>query len=112
MKKTSMESALTDCIATCAECHETCEQMIFSHCLEMGGKHVQPDHLKLMADCAQICLTAADFMIRKSPRHGLVCRVCAEICEACAKDCESIGDMDECVGVCQRCAASCREMAA
>lgn len=106
------ESQLTDCIAICAECHETCERMIFDHCLKLGGKHVQPDHLKLMADCVQICRTAADFMIRNSPHHGLVCRACAEICEACARDCESVGDMEECVSVCRRCAASCEQMSA
>lgn len=107
-----MESSLTDCIAVCAECHETCVRTVFSHCLEMGGKHIEPEHLKLMADCAQLCRTAADFMIRNSPRHRLACRICAEVCEACAKDCESIGDMEDCVGACRRCAASCREMAA
>lgn len=85
--------------------------MIFEHCLKTGGKHVQPEHLKLMADCAQICRTAADFMIRNSPRHGLVCRACAEICEACARDCESVGEMEECVSACRRCAASCEQMA-
>ncbi len=111
MKTTAQEPELADCIAACAECHETCERMIFEHCLPMGGKHVQPAHLKLMSDCAQICRTAADFMIRNSAHHGLVCRACAQICDACATDCESIGEMEECVSACRRCAASCEQMA-
>lgn len=86
--------------------------MIYRHCLQLGGKHVEPAHLQLMADCAQICRTSADFMLRGSPRHALTCRACAEICEACADDCERIGDMADCVQACRRCAEACREMAA
>lgn len=103
---------LRDCIEACTECHGICEHMIYEHCLRLGGEHVKPDHLKLMADCAQICRTAADFMQRGSPRHMHVCGVCAEICEACADDCERIGEMEDCVAACRRCAKSCREMAA
>src|SRR5688572_14871338 len=103
---------LTDCIEACTECHETCERMLFQHCLAMGGKHGEPAHVKLMADCAQLCRTSADFMIRGSAHHALTCRACAEICEACADDCERIGTMEECVSACRRCAAACREMAA
>jgi hypothetical protein len=103
---------LTDCIEACNECHETCEHMIYQHCLRLGGPHAEPAHLTLMADCAQICRTAADFMIRNSPRHGAVCAACAEICTACADDCERVGQMEECVKACRLCAESCREMAA
>jgi hypothetical protein len=103
---------LRDCIEACSACHDMCQHMIFEHCLQLGGKHVEPEHLKLMADCAQICHTAEDFMLRGSPRHMLTCRICAEICEACAGDCERIGEMDDCVTACRRCAKSCREMAA
>lgn len=102
---------LTACIEVCSECHDICEQMIYQHCLKLGGKHVEPEHLKLMADCAQICQTSADFMLRGSPRHQMTCGICAEICTACADDCERIGEMEECVEVCRRCAESCREMA-
>lgn len=103
---------LHDCIEACKECHEMCEHMIYQHCLQLGGAHTEPEHLKLMADCAQICGTAADFMTRGSPRHTAICRVCAEICTACADDCERIGEMEDCVAACRRCAQSCRAMAA
>lgn len=102
---------LTTCIAACSECSETCEEMIYQHCLKLGGKHVEPEHLKLMADCVEICRASAGFMRRGSPRHGAICLACAEICSACADDCERIGDMDECVTTCRRCADICREMA-
>lgn len=108
----SSEHDLIACIEACSECHDVCQQMVFQHCLQLGGKHAEPEHLKLMTDCIQICHTAADFMLRASPRHTLVCDVCAEICEACADDCERIGEMEECVEVCRHCAECCREMAA
>jgi len=116
MHKTQSHSELhghdfRDCIDACTRCHEVCEHMIFQHCLRLGGKHVEPEHLKLMADCAQICGTSADFMSRGSPRHAQTCGICAEICEACADDCERIGDMDDCVQACRRCARACRAMA-
>lgn len=102
---------LTDCIKACAECHDLCQKMIYQHCLRQGGHHIEPDHLRLMADCAQTCRMAADFMLRASPRHVMACRLCAEISEACADDCERLGDMVECMQACRLCAELCREMA-
>lgn len=99
------------CIDQCTNCHDICLRDATTHCLEMGGEHVRPEHLKLMFDCADICRTAADFMLRGSPRHAQICGVCAEICEACAEDCERVGDMQECVEACRACAESCRTMA-
>lgn len=100
------------CIQTCQKCQETCEEMLYAHCLEMGGKHVEPEHVKLMADCIEACQTAANFMKRGSRYHALECIACAEICEACAKSCEKIGgdEMKSCAEICRRCATSCREM--
>lgn len=103
---------LRECIEVCTHCHQVCEQMIFQHCLKVGGKHAEAAHLTLMADCAQICALSADFMTRGSPRHALTCRLCAEICTACAEDCQRIGDMAECVEACRHCAETCRAMAA
>ena len=99
------------CIETCSACYDICQRMIYDHCPKLGGAHVEPRHLKLMADCADLCRIAADFMLRGSPRHKLTCNLCAEICHVCADDCERIGQMAECVKVCRQCAESCREMA-
>jgi hypothetical protein len=69
-----------------------------------------------MLDCAEICQTSADFMLRGSDRHHLTCRICADICRACAEDCERLaGDdpmMRECAEECRRCQKSCERMAA
>jgi hypothetical protein len=110
-QQTAMKQDMQRCIEACVECHETCLQMAMNHCLEKGGKHVEPDHFRLMLNCAEICQTSANFMISNSRLHRRVCGVCAEVCDACAKSCEEVGDMDECVQTCRRCADSCRRMA-
>jgi hypothetical protein len=101
-----------DCIKNCSMCSETCYKMAMNHCLQMGGKHVEPEHFKLMLNCAKICETSACLQLSGSAFSAQLCKVCAEICEACAQSCESVGDMDECVSACRKCAESCREMAA
>jgi hypothetical protein len=83
-----------------------------NHCLEAGGKHVEPAHFRLMMACAEICRTSAHFMLIKTPHHKHACGECAEICTECAKDCRRIGGTVECVAVCEACAESCRTMAA
>jgi hypothetical protein len=82
-----------------------------THCLESGGKHVSPEHMRLMLNCAEICQTSANFMLSNSTLSSRLCGICAEACEACAKSCEQVGDMEECIKVCRECAESCRQMA-
>jgi hypothetical protein len=67
-----------------------------------------------MLDCAEICETSANFMIRGSELHHLTCGACAEVCDRCAEDCERMGDdetMRRCAETCRRCAESCHRMA-
>jgi len=99
------------CIVDCLECYSLCKQEAMNRCLEAGGRHVQPSHFRLMDDCAEICRTAADFMLSRSAFYGDVCAVCARICDACAQSCEDIGGMDACARACRGCARSCRLLA-
>lgn len=102
----------SNCAQTCRACADLCYSTALNHCLEMGGKHVEPEHFKLMLTCAKICETCACVEITGSPFCAQMCKVCAEVCEACASNCERIGEMDECVAACRRCADECRKMAA
>ncbi|GAB4466492.1 MAG: four-helix bundle copper-binding protein [Armatimonadaceae bacterium] len=102
---------MQQCIEECQNCHRVCLTTAANHCLEAGGKHVEPVHYRTMLDCAEICETSANFMMRSSTLHTHVCRACAEVCEECARSCEEVGDMPECVEACRRCAESCRKMA-
>ena len=95
-------------------CHDMCLTTL-SHCLQEGGKHAQADHITLLLDCAEICQTSADFILRNSDFHARTCGVCAEVCEHCAEDCERLANGDpimrDCAHICRRCAESCREVA-
>lgn len=105
---------MQQCIRNCSECHRVCTATL-AHCLEMGGKHAEKHHITLLIDCAQICHTSADFMLRESELHHITCGACAEICERCATDCEQMAEGDEqmlaCAEMCRVCATSCRKMA-
>ena len=111
MNTTTASDAMQRCIEQCLACYQSCQRMALNHCLERGGRHVEPQHFRLMIDCAEICRTRAAFMLSGSPRHRLTCGVCAELCRACADSCEQLGDMQECVDACRACARSCAEMA-
>jgi hypothetical protein len=108
-----MSQEMQRCLQNCNDCHITCLQTS-GYCLSKGGKHAEAAHIRLLLDCADICRTSADFMLRSSQYHSRVCGVCAEICGACARDCEQFGGdqtMQACAEMCRRCADSCRQMA-
>lgn len=109
---THIDENMKNCIETCSECRDECETTLYQHCLEQGGKHVEKAHIKLMADCIEICQTATHFMLRGSDQHKAVCGTCADICEACAESCEKIGseEMKNCAEACRQCAKTCREI--
>ena len=109
--KHSISSEMKSCIEDCHQCHMMCLSMAATHCLEMGGKHTEPRHMRLMLDCAEICQATMNFMLTNSAYHTAMCRACAEICRACAASCEDVGDMQDCVDACLRCAESCDRMA-
>ena len=86
--------------------------MASNHCLPAGGRHVEPEHFRLMLACAEICRTSAHVMLIGTEHHKHMCRECADVCEDCARSCEAVGDMQHCVEQCRACAESCRKMAA
>ena len=97
------------CVEACNQCYQTCLHEAMNRCLESGGKHVEPDHFRLMMNCAEICQLSTNLMLSSSAFGQQICRVCAEVCDACAKSCERIG-MEDCARVCRECAKRCREM--
>ncbi len=102
------------CLKNCSDCHAICTETA-AHCLEMGGAHADPHHIHLLLDCAEMCATSVDFMLRGSELHPRVCGVCAEACTRCAEDCERLAGDDDlmrrCAEMCRTCAASCQAMA-
>lgn len=110
-----LSEEMLHCIEVCSDCHKACLQTV-PYCLQMGGRHAEPNHIRLMMDCAEICQTSANFMLRGSDLHTFTCGACAEVCERCYRDCAAMADNDTrmaaCAEMCRRCAESCREMAA
>lgn len=107
-----LSAEMRRCIDTCLACYSTCLSTAMNLCLKEGGKHTEPAHFRLMMACAEICRTAAHFMLVNTPHHKHTCAECAEICNECADDCARVGGMDECVARCRECARSCEAMAA
>lgn len=110
MPQLSRKPEVVQCIEHCLACYRTCREMAMNMCLEAGGQHVAPPHLRLMGVCAEICRTAADAMLSSFEGHATICHACASVCEACAESCAHVGDMRECEQACRRCAESCRAM--
>ena len=106
-----MRACIDECIACYAICVET-----QAHCIGMGGRHAEAQHLNTLADCAKLCEVSANAMLRMSDFHAQICRVCAEACDRCARSCEQVDRNDEtmrqCAERCRSCADSCRLMAA
>jgi hypothetical protein len=114
LKGMTQSAEMQECIANCQSCHAICVSTL-AYCLQQGGKHAAPAHIRLLLDCAQICQTSADFMLRGSELHNRTCGVCAEVCARCAEECARMGtdsQMQACAETCRRCAGSCRRMAA
>ena len=107
-----MDEEMRRCVDHCLACHRVCLTTLSQHCLDVGGKHVEPRHTRLMLACAEICRTSAFFMELGTEFHKHTCAVCAEVCAECAKSCEGFDDMQECAEACRRCVESCRRMAA
>lgn len=104
---------LRDCIEECTRCRAICLEAV-TYCLQQGGHHAEAGHIRVMLDCAEICQTSANFMLRGSPLHVRTCAACAEVCRACAEACEQMGtdeQMRACAESCRRCEESCSKMA-
>ena len=98
------------CIEACWTCHRVCWRTAMAHCLQMGGEHVEPVHFRLMLNCAELCQTAANFMLSESIHASGICALCADVCESCAESCEQVGQMADCVQACRQCVQQCRHM--
>ena len=106
------DELMQDCLRNCLKCYQMCMQTI-NYCLEKGGKHAEPERIKVLMDCAEICQTNANFLLRNSPQHASVSTACALVCRVCGSACDEIGDdeiMKDCAAACFMCAESCEAM--
>jgi len=105
--------AMQECIEECLNCHAVCT-MTLQHCIATGGEHTEVNLIGILLDCAEICQTSANFMLRGSPYHVVTCAACAELCRACEDACRAVTadeQLAHCGEVCAACAESCDQMA-
>ena len=107
---------IEQCIENCTHCHRICLETAARHFRgERGAAQGHEAHVRLLLDCAEICQTSANFMLRGSDLHGHTCAACAAVCDRCAEECDKLGEdphMAACAEICRACAQTCREMAA
>lgn len=60
---TKANGDLKECIDNCLECQGICLETVM-YCLQKGGAHADAAHIRLVLDCADICRTSADFLLR------------------------------------------------
>lgn len=105
---------IQQCIEECLNCHASCT-MTAQYALGEGGDKADPGLVGVLLDCAEICQTSANFMLRGSPYHGATCAACAELCRAAEEALREFADDEQlahCAETCATCAASCEQMAA
>ena len=106
----SMEQAIENCIS----CHRICLETAARHFRGERSPRIEEALVRLLIDCAELCQTSADFMIRGSDLYQHTCRACAAVCTRCADECDRLGEnpyMAACAEICRRCAESCEDMA-
>ncbi len=94
------------------ECFESCNSTV-AHCLERGGAHAALEHIAVLLDCADACMSMVASMRRHSPLHPTVAQFCADACRRCADECDRFPDdevMRSCGAICRRCADECDQM--
>ena len=115
----NLSDQMRQCIEDCQECHSLCWQVAARYLrpaqdVKSSESYIEPTYLRLLLDCAEICQTSANFMLRGSDWYRCACQMCLEVCDQCARECEKVTDdaqMQACAEVCRHCADSCQEEA-
>src|ERR1041384_1945628 len=89
--------ALHECVEEGLNCHAACP-LPLQHCLASGGTHTEVNLVGLLLDCAEVCQTSANFMLRGSPYHVVTCGACAELCRACEEACRTVPGDEQQIG--------------
>ncbi len=104
---------MRDSIDACERAHRTCTETAI-HAMQQGGPLAEWSLVQVLLDAADITETTADFLLRSSRLHPLICRAAAEVADKCADACEPHAGQDlrmkECAESCRRAATHCRKL--
>lgn len=108
-----MAMSMADCIDDCVASHRMCLETA-AYVTKQGAALAKAPLIAMLNDCAELCQTTANSMLRESALHPILCHACAAACERCAQECLRHGkdqQVAHCSATCKQCAASCRMMA-
>ena len=112
---TMLTTVTEECIQACLDCHAIC-LCVSRHWTRADASPERTRMITLLLDCADCCRATANFMLRDSPMHGRLCRLCAELCAECERECRDRAGEEEgmlrCADACGRCAESCERVVA
>jgi hypothetical protein len=99
-------------LQTVQHCAATCHQMV-TMLLQYPDVQNRSTQIRLLRDCASICVTTAEFLASNSIFAPNIAQVCAQICEICGTECSRHQDAasQHCAKVCLHCAQACRAFA-
>ncbi len=98
------------CLEACMTCQQSCLETASIHCLEIAGSRANARLVRLLLDCAEMCQTSANFLVRGSDLRGYTCGLCSHVCHECAEECATIsGDarLEQCRSQCIHCVEQC-----
>jgi hypothetical protein len=100
---------MQEAIQACTNCHSVCTETLIAGA---QSTKMTPALTGMLLDCAEMCQTAANSMMRGSAMSAQMCGVCATVCSKCADMCAQTGDpqMLACAESCRRCAEACQQM--
>jgi hypothetical protein len=103
MMSETMSKEVQQCIEACKESQRCCVA------LERSGG-VDSKTIQTAKDCAEICQTCSNFVMRGSYYATAIRKLCAEVCKACAGACDKASQgsiAKECATACRQCAEAC-----
>lgn len=106
-----LSDEMEECVRDCLNAHRVCVDTLV-YCLERGD--LAGRLARELLDCAEMCETAAHFLLRGSELHPRACALCAEVCAVLADACDEFADDPQlrvCADACRAASASCRAVA-
>jgi hypothetical protein len=103
MTSETMSKEVQQCIEAWKESQRCCVA------LERSGG-VDSKTIQTAKDCAEICQTCSNFVMRGSYYATAIRKLCAEVCKACAGACDKASQgsiAKECAAACRQCAEAC-----
>ena len=59
-----MSDQMRSCVDECLRCYQTCLGTAMNHCLETGGKHVEPAHERTLVTASQPIQSRQKYMFK------------------------------------------------